>query len=187
MRVVAIGGEPATGKTTLMRAVMRRLGTGWQVVQLSPLLSAMYLSRPRVVVLGMYRGSVFDGTDRLSMAVQPEALGWIQHVAAAGSSMGVAFEGDRLFNGSLLDVLGAESGVELTPIVLSTSRDVSAARHRTRADVQGEVFLKGRATKYARLSARPDVLTEMNETEEDRDRIADRVAALLRGGPDGTR
>ena len=73
-KVIAIGGEPATGKTTLMFELIK-LADDWEIVKPKKLLDAMYSKKQNLYILGKYAndGNVFQGTDRLSMAVQPDA------------------------------------------------------------------------------------------------------------------
>jgi len=74
VRVIAMGGEPATGKTTLMFRLIS-MADDWQTVKPEKLLDAVYSKKLNLYILGKYvdDGNVFQGTDRLSMAVQPDA------------------------------------------------------------------------------------------------------------------
>ena len=91
-KLIAIGGSPGTGKTTLMRKFME--GKTWIECQPAKLVTAMYNEELDLYILGKYaEGETFAGTDRLSMAVQPEVQAWIQT-----HNCNVLFEGDRIFN-----------------------------------------------------------------------------------------
>ena len=175
MRVVGIGGEPAVGKTAVMHRVMGRIGPGWSEQKRGPL---VWMALGDVIVLGRYQFGKFDGTDRLSMAVQPAAVDAIGAWAQT-SKLSVLFEGDRLFNGSFLDAIGPRVDVELHAIVLTAPADEIAERHRAREDSQSEMFIKGRRTKYARLAEREHVTTMVNAEPEDIERIAWHVLSLI--------
>ena len=72
MRIIAIGGEPGAGKSTLMKRVIEHynMEPKYDSYKLVP-----YLQKNNIYVLGKYEeGEVFSGTDRMSMAVQPEAI-----------------------------------------------------------------------------------------------------------------
>ena len=100
VRVIAMGGEPATGKTTLMFKLIS-MADDWQIVKPQKLLDAMYSKKLNLYILGKYAndGNVFQGTDRLSMAVQPDALKFFEQLTFDADDVNVIFEGDRLFNG----------------------------------------------------------------------------------------
>ena len=72
MKIIAIGGEPGCGKTTLVKRIIDnyKLEPKYDSYKLVP-----YLQKNNIYVLGKYEeGEVFSGTDRMSMAVQPEAI-----------------------------------------------------------------------------------------------------------------
>jgi molybdopterin-guanine dinucleotide biosynthesis protein len=92
MQVIAIGGEPGSGKTTLMKRLVEhfKVQPHYTEVKLVP-----YLQNGNIYVLGKYEDDqVFAGTDRMSMAVQPEA---IKFLATLPADSVVLYEGDRLF------------------------------------------------------------------------------------------
>ena len=75
-KLIAVGGSPGTGKTTLFRKFME--DKNFQPLEPAKLVSAMYNPDLDLYVLGKYEdGEVFAGTDRLSMAVQPAVQEWI--------------------------------------------------------------------------------------------------------------
>ena len=93
-KLIAVGGSPGTGKTTLFRKYMEN--KDFQPLEPAKLITAMYNTERDLYILGKYEeGEVFAGTDRLSMAVQPAMQEWI-----ASHNCNVLFEGDRIFNQS---------------------------------------------------------------------------------------
>lgn len=140
--IVCIGGVPGTGKTTLVRSILQTTGT-WQTVRPTRLLHAMFHVEYETYVLGKYSDDdIFAGTDRLSMAVQPDVLPWV-----AGHTSHVIFEGDRLFTLSLLHSLASLPNTHIHIIVLDAPKSCLQNRYLQRGSNQSEKFLKGRHTK----------------------------------------
>lgn len=120
-----------------------------------------------VLVVGKYKGHPFDGTDRLSMAVQPDFLKMLKTGYAQEHS--VLFEGDRLFTFSLL-----QSIADLFPdrwhiraYVLCADAQILANRHISRGDSQTPKFIGSRKTKIARIRERFPTTALQNNTDED--------------------
>ena len=96
-KIVAVGGSPGTGKTTLFRKFME--GLQWERVEPKKMLPALYCKEIDTYILGKYEdGETFAGTDRLSMAVQPIAQEFVKETTS-----NILFEGDRIFNQSFLE------------------------------------------------------------------------------------
>jgi len=154
VKVIAMGGEPATGKTTLMFKLIS-MADDWQIVKPEKLLDAMYSKKLNLYILGKYvnDGNVFQGTDRLSMAVQPDAEKFFSALEyesnANDHSVNVIFEGDRLFNGKLLDKLSEWFPNSFKVLVLTASHDTKEQRHVDRKDDQDDKFKNSRATKIS--------------------------------------
>lgn len=162
MRIAALIGEPATGKSTLARALVAELSMGFPFKK--GLVTGTRHEKDRVLVLGTYEnGERFPGTDRLSMAVQPQAEGFLANPVF--SEWSVFFEGDRLGNRkffNFLQVIG-----ELRVFALMSSDPEKSRRHVSRADSQSPTFLKGRRTKVERLAAEFDCLPLRSEVLAD--------------------
>lgn len=147
-KLIAVGGEPATGKTTLMFKIID-MADDWEVCKPEKLLDALYSKKLNTYILGKYeKGSTFQGTDRLSMAVQPNAEQFIVKL----EDTNVLFEGDRLFNSSFLEHI-ARLTEQLQIIVLEVKNDVVKQRHIDRADDQDDKFINSRRTKIANISS----------------------------------
>ncbi len=187
MRIIAIGGEPASGKTTLMRALLGKLKQAHteHIPFKAGLIRGHKFASPRgdvpwVVVLGVYdTGEVFEGTDKLSMSVQPAAKKFIDD---CDDDLVVIFEGDRLFNKSFLQHCIAKVGESnITATVLYTDAESTEARHKARGDSQTATFLKGRRTKINNIVADPSIPTEMrfhrdgNDTQVALDAILEKI------------
>lgn len=156
-KLIAVGGSPGTGKTTLFRAYME--GKNFQPIEPAKLVSANYEPQRDLYILGKYEeGEVFAGTDRLSMACQPAIQEWI-----ASHNCNVLFEGDRIFNQSFLEFAMNLPDTELHIIFLNAPKNVLEQRYQDRGSEQSEQFLKGRETKYSNLLANFDLMPYVTE------------------------
>lgn len=147
MKVLALGGEPATGKTTLIFELMKA-ADDWQVQKPEKLLDTLYSRKLDCHVLGKYErnDTIFQGTDRLSMAVQPDAVKFIHSLARAGINTNVIFEGDRLFNAKFIDSI-LEVTNDFKIIRLQAPHSIVEQRHIDRKDDQDDTFKNSRRTK----------------------------------------
>ena len=94
-RILALGGKPATGKTTLLRDV---INTYKPYIKFNfGLVRGMYFSKHSLYIIGIYDKSVFSGTDKLSMAVQPDFIRFCSKITDGK----ILFEGDRLLTKTL--------------------------------------------------------------------------------------
>jgi dephospho-CoA kinase len=179
MKIIAVGGCPASGKTTLMRHVISNLGKG-KIKKIDTLVYQIHADT-KCIVLGSYAKAGFGGTDRLSMGVQPVALGVMQAwVSDPGmKDWNVLFEGDRLFNSSFIEEM-EKLGVNCSWVMLEVSEDIQKQRHKDRNDTQSETWLKGRVTKAKRLKESvKDVKVLNNETVEDLEKNVKSIMEML--------
>lgn len=140
MRIIAIGGEPGSGKTTLMNRIISNYNfePKYDSFKLVP-----YMQKGNIYLLGKYEeGEVFSGTDRMSMAVQPEA---IKFLASLPKDSILLFEGDRLFTASFLE--HCVENYETIIVYLATDKSVRQERYKERGSEQNETWLQGRETK----------------------------------------
>ena len=140
MKVIAIGGNPGSGKSTLMKRVIEYYTPEkkYDAFKLVP-----YLQNNKIYILGKYdEGEVFSGTDRMSMAVQPEA---IKFLASLPADSIVLYEGDRLFTASFLEDCAEKYDLKI--IHLTTTVEVREERYKERNSNQNVTWLQGRETK----------------------------------------
>lgn len=156
-KIVAVGGSPGTGKTTLFRKFME--DKQWLDVAPAKLVAASYNTERDLYILGKYEeGETFAGTDRLSMAVQPPLQEWI-----ASHNCNILFEGDRVFNQSFLEFCMVLPNTELVVVFLSAPKDILEQRYIARGSDQSEQFLRGRETKYSNLLSNFDLMPYITE------------------------
>ena len=176
MRCVAIGGEPATGKTTLVSQIYDSLnepkGFKFGLVR-------GHLDNTRnLALLGIYgTGETFLGTDKLAMNVNPHF-----HKDAEKRSRNLLFEGDRLFTGANLQKLMAM--YETRVIILKASEEDLHKRHKERGDTQTAKFLQGRQTKTANIQKQLGDAVELHYLRkiEDTSNLAKDLLSWLSNG-----
>jgi broad-specificity NMP kinase len=172
-KLIAVGGQPGTGKTTLFRKFME--GKTWIECEPAKLVSAMYNEEMDLYILGKYQeGETFAGTDRLSMAVQPELQKWIQT-----HNSNILFEGDRVFNQSFLEFSMGLSDTDLQVVYLKTTKEVLEQRYKDRGSDQSEQFLRGRETKYSNLLSNFELMPYITEFSNTNLEEQGRVLAFL--------
>ncbi len=156
-KIIAVGGQPGTGKTTLFRKFME--GKTWEKVEPKKMLPALYCKELDLYILGKYEdGETFAGTDRLSMAVQPIAQEFVTETTS-----NILFEGDRIFNQSVLEFSMNMQGVDLQVVYLKVPDSTLKERYIERGSDQSETFLKGRATKYSNLLSNFELMPYITE------------------------
>lgn len=172
-KLVAVGGSPGTGKTTLFRKFME--GKSWEKVEPKKMLPAMYCKELDLYVLGKYEdGETFAGTDRLSMAVQPIAQEFVSECQS-----NILFEGDRIFNQSFLEFAMGLPNTDLQVVFLKAPKTVLEARYKDRGSDQSEQFLKGRETKYSNLLSNFDLMPYITEFDNTNLEEQGKVLAFL--------
>jgi ABC-type dipeptide/oligopeptide/nickel transport system ATPase component len=133
-KIIAMVGEPATGKSTIMKAFIAAVKTPWTERQDVQLVPTTYNQDLDLHIIGLYAPEEpFPGTDRLSMAVQPQAVKFIEETKS-----NILFEGDQ-----------PDTDFKLWFIV--ADRVIIEHRHVSRGDTQTETFKKGRQTKIENL------------------------------------
>lgn len=139
-RAVYFIGGPGTGKSTAARALLDgvRLQPAAPVDGTHRLLVGQLFVDGSGVYLGK-RGGRFPGTDRLSMAVAPQATRWAANGALPDVIVG---EGSRLGTFGFLSTLAVRC--DLLVVLLRADADVVAARYAARGSEQDEAWVRGR-------------------------------------------
>ena len=178
MQIIAIGGEPGSGKTTLMKEMIKHYGVlpKYDSFKLVP-----YLQKDNIYILGKYEeGEVFSGTDRMSMAVQPEAIKFLETLPKESI---VLFEGDRLFTASFLE--HCLDKYDLSIIYLATSKEVRNERYKERGSNQNETWLQGRETKISNIMTNMTLMFNThkynNNNKEEQKLILEAIYGMVGG------
>jgi len=180
MKVIILGGEPATGKTTIMKNLIRRK----KLKSLEhKLLRGSIDKKSKLILLGIYDKGIdedsFCGTDRLSMSVQPDAIAFVEKASKKYTDYTLLLEGDRLFNQKFLDSIKGY-GLAISIIVLGVSKKELHKRHKHReGDTQTDKFLKGRKTKVNNIVINNDVVLMKHEKSKDTKAIVGFINSLI--------
>ena len=154
--IICLIGEPASGKTTLMKSIMLELGD--MAFESKPF---SYHYNDKFIVLGKYDTGVFQGTDKLSMAVQPKAIEFVK----LHKDKIILLEGDRL--GNLSFFVEIKKTHELHIFCIVADEKIKESRHIARGDKQSPKFKKSKRTKIANiLKAENCLALENNDTEQ---------------------
>ena len=141
MKCIAIGGVPATGKTTLMKKILTKFT--YQNFKFG-LLRGHFIKDKNLVIMGIYNNDIFCGTDKLSMAVNQDFIKYIKL-----NKRNILFEGDRLF--TLNNIKLIKESYKTRTIILENDQKTLDSRHLDRNDNQSAQFLKGRITKISNI------------------------------------
>jgi uridine kinase len=155
--VIALGGEPASGKTTLLKSIRKNFPN--LVEFKNGLVRGQYCPNSLVYFVGVFDDSMFEGTDKLSLSVQPSFVEFVKNTPNAK----IVFEGDRLFNASVFEQLKS------VIFILDIDKDIHTQRHAQRGHEQNETFLKGRKTKIENIKNTFSHKILNNNTETDFD------------------
>lgn len=166
-RVLAIGGEPGTGKTTLIK----KLKDDYTTIPFKyGLVRGEYDKEKKVYFIGVYDGSTFEGSDKLSMAVNKDFVKFLNYLNEGI----VVFEGDRLFNPSLFRL-----DFPFVIYALTASTEELNRRYNRRGSNQSETFLKSRKTKIKNILFEfPEIEVRVNE---DNPELINELKAVING------
>ena len=180
-KLIAIIGMPGTGKTTLMREWMS--SRKWETDNSVKLLNSMISGDIRL--FGKYEeGDLFAGTDKLSMAVQPEAIKYLQNPTHSVN----IFEGDRLTSIAFFQE-ALKLGYDLSIVILEVSDQTRERRYQERGSEQNEKFIRGRRTKIENVKSEFEekiftgdpcyYQTFSHETSEDTQKVISYINSLI--------
>ena len=163
MKVVAIFGRPACGKSTAMRRHISLLGKGHLVKK--GLLKYHVYPDSCSIVMGEYDEEQFSGTDRLSKAVAPHFRTWLMDMACDRENFGwvVYWEGERFSNKPCLDFMYSIFGTfSMRVFLLEVPEEELTTRYEAR--VQSPTWLLCMKTRMANLAAMYPLIRATNES-----------------------
>lgn len=144
MKTILIAGEPGSGKSTLMRALMGRLGPS------EPLRAGLARGHawPQrgVYVLGLYEGRAHEGTDALSMSAMPYIRALLR---ALPQNSTLITEGDRVTNAAFIRAAQAQGPLEF---IILEAEGLLASRCAARGSMQASTWAQGVRTKLTGLT-----------------------------------
>lgn len=162
VKVFFVAGVPACGKTTLFKRIREELFADCKEFKDGKVRG---IEANNYKMLGVFDGSLFEGTDKLSMTVINDAICYIDRLRLAKEKYVVFVEGDRLFNHRFI------SETKATLLLLDANEKVLRNRHLIREDVQNDTFLRSRRSKVENYIKKHKVMRIWNNTPEDQDRI----------------
>lgn len=181
MKVVYLIGLPGCGKSTVMKKFMENFDN-WEQQRVGQLTDTHVSGSIRV--LGKYEeGQTFSGTDRLSMAVSPDAIQFIK----SHPEETIYGEGDRLNTKGFFEACGEN----LTIIHLTVSDEERERRYIERGSNQPEKFIQTVRTKVKNIveefgdkqtifgEEKGCVVEMTHETKDDTKRIVDFMMAQI--------
>ena len=149
MKIIGLIGEPAAGKSTVMRDFISHLGNN-EVVKEGLVVYTTY-PKDKIMVGGIYDKEVFSGTDRLSKGCGPKYRDWLNSKINDPEFKDWTFywEGERFSNSKFFDFF-----MDLkTPVVtyyLKADPETLNARNAKRSN-QNESWRKGMHTRMENL------------------------------------
>jgi hypothetical protein len=148
--IINVIGSPCTGKSTLMRNVISRLGSFEETVPMELFKCTEFelWNKETVCVIGQYPANeTFGGTDKLSYGTIPKFKEFMEKAVKHYDH--ILFEGDRFCTIDmltfLLDEMSEKTDVKIFLLRLANVNE-ETRRHELRGDDQSETWLKGRRT-----------------------------------------
>ena len=151
MKIVGLCGEPAAGKSTVMRNFIATLG-GCSV-QKQGLVVYTLFHDDQVIVAGIYDGQTFSGTDRLSKSCGPEYRKWIteKNESPEWDDWTFYWEGERMTNSKFFHFFYNDCA-DTTIYLLTANAETLEERNANRSN-QNASWRKGMATRIANIRA----------------------------------
>lgn len=149
MKIRGVVGEPASGKSTVMRNLISGLGPG--EVEKEGLVVVTRHSEDKVIVAGIYDDQVFSGTDRTSKACGPKFREWIlgKNQDSGYDDWVFYWEGERFSNNKFLEFFYQECS-DVTIYYLEADNETLDTRNANRSG-QNETWRKGMKTRMLNL------------------------------------
>ena len=169
LKAIYIAGVPASGKSLIMRRIRGCVFKDASQFQHGCLRG---LRDGNFWTYGVFDGSLFEGTDKLSMCVINDALAHVETLQKDVQKHVLILEGDRLFNERFLKAARA------TVIVVDAAEPTLRMRHALRKDNQTETRLKACRTKVENFCKKHRVSRLFNNKPADLERIVGKILSI---------
>lgn len=167
--IVMIGGVPCSGKSTLMRNIIKSMGSHEDV---EPMRLFPCQKHNDILVVGRYPvGETFGGTDRISYGAISKFRDFIEQENTKHKH--ILIEGDRFFRAADIEWLLSEHDVKV--FILKISSEVEKQRHIDRGDTQSETWLQTRRTLINNLQTNFVIMNDLNIRETNTSEMLDEV------------
>ncbi len=161
-KVIYLAGVPASGKSTLFKIIREHLFGEAKEFKYG---KCKGIENGAFKMLGVFDGTTFEGTDKLSMTVIDDAIEFVKQQMDSEQKSVVFVEGDRLFNIRFLKETKA------LLLLIDANERVLKERHIKRGDSQTETFLKSRRSKVENFINKYKAQRIWNNTLQDQERI----------------
>lgn len=163
-KVIYIAGVPASGKSTMFKRVREQLfGDATEFKEGK--VRGLQTTDGHYIMLGVFDGTTFEGTDKLSMTVIDDAIAYVKKLSASRERYVIFVEGDRLFNYRFL------SETRALLLLLDANEIVLKNRHIARGDMQTDTFLRSRRSKVENFISKYKAQRIWNNTLQDQEHI----------------
>jgi len=171
LRLNLIGGEPCSGKSTIVRRIkeLKKINTEFAYKKI---VKGYHSEDNGYCIIGIYEDGLFDGTDRLSMAVQPVLIEWLEE--NKNNYKNVFLEGDRVFKSSFIESCKQMLDV-VNVIILKTTEENKKDRHKLRKDNQSEKWLKSKKTSVSNIENKYRTIIFKNNSIADKHKITNAI------------
>lgn len=149
MKIIGIIGEPAAGKSTIMRNLITTLSSG--SVHKEKLVAYTIYPEDKIIIAGIYDEQVFSGTDRLSKGCGPSYREWLatKNANPEWNSWSFYWEGERFSNSKFFDFFRDECSD--ATIYYLTADDVTLNERNANRSNQNPTWRKGMKTRMENL------------------------------------
>lgn len=171
VKTIYLAGVPASGKSTLFKMIRSQLFDEAKEFKDG---KCRGIENGAYEMLGVFDGSTFEGTEKLSMTVIGDAIEHIKKLSRDNDRHVVFVEGDRLFNYRFL----RETRAVL--FLIDASEKELYARHIERGDTQTHTFLRSRRSKVENFIAKYNAQRIWNNNPQDQKRIFDYIIKIAK-------
>ena len=150
VRIVLLVGVQGSGKTWVMKQLIER----FKCVSKKKIGKIRYHTNSELIVVGKYDNSMYEGSDKLSMAVMSDYDTFMQF----NRNCFIVMEGDRFTNGRVVN------HPEHNPFVIKITDDGKKGREQ-RGSNQKEDVIQRMQTRINNIDANKDVLDSNSALE----------------------